>query len=229
MYKKLSTVVIISAVLTLLTACTPPPTPASSSSTLILSPTTTPTFTFTPTLPDDTTGTPAITCELPPVVVPTLPAEIPGYTDLDPSTNLHMTGTYLQLDLKSYSLEVTGKVSKPLNLSYDELRCLPKIEKTSDLVCPGYFIDHATWTGASLDTILDMAGVQENASNLKLYSADGYYSNITITEARTGENFLAYEWEGQPLPILHGFPVRAVFPDQQGNKWVKWLVKIVVE
>jgi sulfite oxidase len=42
-------------------------------------------------------------------------------------------------------------------------------------------------------------------------------------------NFLAYEMNGQPLPVLHGFPLRAVFPGVVGNKWVKWLLEIRVE
>jgi DMSO/TMAO reductase YedYZ molybdopterin-dependent catalytic subunit len=41
-------------------------------------------------------------------------------------------------------------------------------------------------------------------------------------------SILAYAWEGEPLPILHGFPVWAVFPELDGSTWVKWLVKIEV-
>jgi DMSO/TMAO reductase YedYZ molybdopterin-dependent catalytic subunit len=44
----------------------------------------------------------------------------------------------------------------------------------------------------------------------------------------SSDSFLAYEWEGEPLPIIHGFPVRAVFPALSGNTWVKWLVEIQV-
>ena len=40
---------------------------------------------------------------------------------------------------------------------------------------------------------------------------------------------LAYEWQRQPVPILHGFPLRAVIPDFGGWTWVKWLVGIEVE
>jgi sulfite oxidase len=43
------------------------------------------------------------------------------------------------------------------------------------------------------------------------------------------ENFLAYELEGKPLPVLHGFPLRAIFPTKDGNSWVKWLVEINVQ
>jgi DMSO/TMAO reductase YedYZ molybdopterin-dependent catalytic subunit len=41
--------------------------------------------------------------------------------------------------------------------------------------------------------------------------------------------YLAYELEGQVLPVLHGFPLRAVFPSQNGFKWAKWIVGIRVD
>jgi len=167
-------------------------------------------------------------CALTPVVVPTLPANIPGYTDLDPSTGLHVTGKYQEIDINSYRLEVSGKVDHPQSLSYDELRCMPKVETTTTIVCPGFFEDEATWAGVPLTYILDLAGVQQDATAIEMFSADGYSVSVTLDVARSGKNFLAYEWDGQPLPILHGFPLRAAFPGLEGNRWVKWLVKIVV-
>ena len=168
-------------------------------------------------------------CNLSPIVVPTMPAEIPGYTLLDPNTNLHMTGTPQQIDLATYRLKVTGKVVHPLSLTFDEIRCMPKTTAKVVLICPGYFEDVATWSGVPIYYILDMAGVQPEGVNLSIKADDGHTAYIPIKDAREAENFLAYEWEGQPLPILHGFPVRAVFPSMYGNKWVKWLVEIVIE
>jgi DMSO/TMAO reductase YedYZ molybdopterin-dependent catalytic subunit len=52
---------------------------------------------------------------------------------------------------------------------------------------------------------------------------------VTLAEARSGYALLAYEWEGKALPVLHGYPVRAVFPGLPGTKWVKWLVAIQVQ
>jgi sulfite oxidase len=51
---------------------------------------------------------------------------------------------------------------------------------------------------------------------------------VTLAEARSGYAFLANEWEGKALPVLHGFPVRAMFPGLAGAKSVKWLVAIRV-
>lgn len=167
-------------------------------------------------------------CNPAPIQVPTLPPEVPGYAELDPTTGLHMTGTPVDIDLDEYTLKITGKVDRPLSLTYDELRCLPRVEQRLVLICPGFFQDEATWAGASLQVLLDRAGVQNDATGLRLAGGDRYQALVLLSDIESGDDFLAYEWEGQPLPILHGFPVRAVFPALNGNKWVKWLVEIEV-
>lgn len=166
--------------------------------------------------------------ELEPVVTPTLPAEIPGYVELDPATGLHMTGTPQVIDVETYRLQVSGLVNKPLSLSYDELRLLPKISASPTLLCPGFFTDSATWSGASLAAVLDMAQVHAEADRITLVAADGYSISVDLANALAPDSFLAYEWNGEPLPALHGFPIRAVFPPKNGNFWVKWLVEIVL-
>jgi sulfane dehydrogenase subunit SoxC len=76
--------------------------------------------------------------------------------------------------------------------------------------------------------VLALAGVQPGATKLEFISADGYARSVPIDEELAENAFLAYEWEGEPLPILHGFPVRVVFPGISGGSWVKWLVTIKV-
>ena len=167
-------------------------------------------------------------CAPAPILVPTPPAEVPGYTELDPATGLHVTGTVPDLDFEAYRLQVTGLVDNPLSLSYDDLRCLPRREQRCTINCPGFFQDEAVWAGASLQHVLDLARVQEEATGLRLRGADGYGAIVFLDDLAYGDSFLAYEWEGEPVPIIHGFPVRAVFPSLNGNKWVKWLVEIEV-
>lgn len=196
-------------------ACAPLPTP---------NPTQTPTATPIPTAQ---AGSTLPTCDLAPLRVPT-PAPTPGYAELDPSTGLHYTGSVQSIDLATYRLVVDGLVDYPLSLSLDELRCLPKIEVKTTIVCKGNFDDTATWAGASLKYLLELAGVQPQAENLRLYGADGYQPSVSLTDALAGKAFLAYAWEGQPVPIIHGFPLRAAFPGLLGANWVKWLVRLEV-
>ena len=175
------------------------------------------------------TSSPSPTDDLKPIVVPTLPAEIPAYGAVDPATGLHVTGTPKVIDLTSYRLKVDGKVTRPLSLSYDDIRRLPKVTATPDLVCAGAFIDTTTWSGVPLKTILEMAGLQPDAKQIRMNAADDYSFVLSLSNALEPENFLAYEWNGQPLPVLHGFPLRAVIPGQNGDAWVKWLLEIVVQ
>ena len=170
-------------------------------------------------------------CDLKPIKVPKMPAIIPEYMQLDQATGLHMTGTPLEIDFPSYRLLVTGLVEEPLSLQYDELRCLPRVTASPALKCTGIFedfVDTAVWSGVPIAEILKLARPLPEAKTISLVSADGYKMTVDLETAMKPENYLAYEWEGQPLPILHGFPLRSIFPGKEGSHWVKWLVEIKV-
>ena len=168
-------------------------------------------------------------CKLEPIIVPKLPDKIPGYVQLDKTTGLHVTGTPIEVDFATYRLEITGLVDNPLSLAYDDLRCMPRISAAPDLVCPGFFVDVANWSGVPIKFLLEKAGIQPLAQQITLVSADGYSRSFSIEETLMEDNFLAYELEGKPIPVLHGFPLRVVFPNLDGSHWIKWLVEIRVE
>lgn len=174
------------------------------------------------------TATPigGVACELPTVKAPPYPEVTPALNQLDPETGLHVTGALRHINLATYRLKVTGAVSLTLELTFDQLRCLPKTTSKETLVCPGFFTDVATWGGVPLGEILQLAGLQPKASVIRLISDDGYAVDVTLAEARKAGAYLAYELEGKPIPRLHGFPVRAVLPGITGGKWVKWLTEI---
>jgi DMSO/TMAO reductase YedYZ molybdopterin-dependent catalytic subunit len=164
-----------------------------------------------------------------PYNVPTLPARIPGYGELDKGIGLHVTGRYKIISLDTYRLKVIGNIDNQLELTYDQIRCLPRVTANPLLVCPGLFKDSASWTGVTIQSILDLTGVSDGAEDLVLVSAEGYRVRVPLSNILHTDSLLAYEVNGQILPILHGFPLRAVLPDITGMKWVKWLVEIQVK
>jgi DMSO/TMAO reductase YedYZ molybdopterin-dependent catalytic subunit len=166
---------------------------------------------------------------LPPVSQPPWPEKIPGYIQVDPETGLHMTGTPQRIELATYSLKVTGNVDRPLGLSFDDLRRMPRISSRPPIVCEGYFEDVAAWAGASLAAVLDRAGVRSSAREVDLVCADGYRVSITLAQAKSPDAYLAYELEGKIIPVLQGFPLRAVLPGLTGYVWAKWIVEIEVK
>ena len=59
-----------------------------------------------------------------------------------------------------------------------------------------------------------------------LSSIPTFEKSLALDHARDGEVMLAYEMNGQPLPLLNGFPVRLVVPGWYATYWVKSLSQI---
>jgi DMSO/TMAO reductase YedYZ molybdopterin-dependent catalytic subunit len=139
-----------------------------------------------------------------------------------------MTGTPQRIDLASYRLKVTGNVDHVLSLSFDDLRQMPRISSRPTIVCQGYFEDVAHWAGVSIAALLDRAEVRASAHEIAFVCADGYSASITLSQARSHDAYLAYELEGKVIPVLQGFPLRAILPSLSGYNWAKWIVEIQV-
>ncbi len=159
----------------------------------------------------------------------------------------------LDIDPDKFTLEIEGKVDRPLKLSLKEIRKLPAVELVAVNQCSGNsrgFFDprvaggqlgngamgNARWRGVPLKTLLDKAGVQQGAKQATFSGMDGPVSDKTpdfvkaldIDHARDGEVMLAYGMNGDDLPVLNGFPLRLIVPGYYGTYWVKHLNEINV-
>ena len=50
--------------------------------------------------------------------------------------------------------------------------------------------------------------------------------SFALDEIQAEDNFLAYQWEDQPLPASHCFPLQGVMPVRAGSNWVKWVSRL---
>lgn len=97
---------------------------------------------------------------------------------------------------------------------------------------------NAVWTGVPLRDVLNAAGVKENAVYTGHYGMDPHLSGdpqkdplsrgLPIWKAMDPHTLVAFEMNGQPIPALHGFPVRIVAPGWAGSTSQKWLERIWV-
>jgi len=165
----------------------------------------------------------------------------------------HLSDLPYSLDPDKFTLEVKGKVDKPLKLSLKDIRKMKATEIVAVNQCSGNsrgFLDprvaggqlangamgNARWRGVPLKAVLAMAGVQSGAKQVTFNGMDGPVSDKTpdfvkaldIDHARDGEVMLAYGMNGEYLPILNGFPLRLVVPGYYGTYWVKHLNEITV-
>ena len=135
------------------------------------------------------------------------------------------------LEAGDWRLEVKGLVESPLTLSYEQLRALPAVEQHYTLCCisnpiGGGLIGNALWKGVPLKAVLDLAGVKPGVRKVVLRCADKYSESITWEKANRESNLIAWEMNGESLPIEHGFPARLLIPNLYGIKNVKWVTEI---
>jgi DMSO/TMAO reductase YedYZ molybdopterin-dependent catalytic subunit len=108
------------------------------------------------------------------------------------------------------------------------LQKFPRIEKTALLICPTVFADNETLSGIPLVSLLDIAGVKPEAIQVVFRSLDNLQQNVSITDARSGNLFLALTLNGQPLSQGHGYPLRLIRPGQIGVFWLKCINDIEI-
>jgi len=165
----------------------------------------------------------------------------------------HLAGLPLDIDPDAFSVEIKGKVDKPMKLSLAEIKKMPAIEIVAVNQCSGNSrglfnprvaggqlangaMGNARWKGVPLKAVLDQAGVQQGARQVVFNGMDGpvmektpdFIKALDIDHARDGEVMLAYSMNGADLPFLNGFPLRLVVPGYYGTYWVKHLNEITV-
>ena len=136
-----------------------------------------------------------------------------------------------KVDLNSWRLEVNGRVTKPLSLTYTQLLALPSIERNVLLICPGFFTNHGRWKGISVTELLKMSEAPDDVTHISFRGPNSRYEKVEqfpIADIVSDKVFLAYQVNGKDLPQKHGFPLRAVAEDYYGSSWVKYVYKIEV-
>jgi sulfite oxidase len=154
------------------------------------------------------------------------------------------------VDLAAWRLSVTGEVSTPLTLTMDDLKKLPAVELVSVLECAGngraFYkpgvagmqwtgggVGNARWRGVRLADVLKKAGMKSTAQHVLFNGADtplgtmpDFKRTVPVKKSLDPDTVLAFEMNGEPLPISHGFPLRLVVPGWAGDCSVKWVTDI---
>jgi DMSO/TMAO reductase YedYZ molybdopterin-dependent catalytic subunit len=153
------------------------------------------------------------------------------------------------IDETSWALKIGGSVSRPLRLTLADIKARPRREVVFTLECSGnhgfpWFtsgVGNARWAGTPLAPILDEAQVhgsgrevvflgtdagEEEVRNIKV--RQNFARSMSLADAMSRDNILAYEMNGAPLPQPNGFPLRLIAPGWYGIANVKWLDRIEV-
>jgi DMSO/TMAO reductase YedYZ molybdopterin-dependent catalytic subunit len=162
--------------------------------------------------------------------------------DLSPvfKANGSFTGTtdeykrLLDNDFADFRLKVFGLVRHPLSLSLAELRALPARSQITRHDCVEGWSAIGGWTGVQLSLLLAAAGLLPQARYIVFHCADNlgggpdgiYYESIDLVDAAHPQTIVAYDMNGQPLPVAHGAPLRLRLERQLGYKMAKYVMGI---
>ena len=131
---------------------------------------------------------------------------------------LHITGTPIDVDIKTYRLKITGAVDKELSLTFDDIKNMESVREEIELVCPGFFVDKGYWTGVKVIDLLNLAGIKKEAKNVEFISIDGSYTQTLSIEKIKGDGFLiAYQFNDKEFSKYHGYPLRLVAKGEAGS------------
>jgi len=148
--------------------------------------------------------------------------------EIDPIERFGTMGTSdMSIDITRYRLKISGKVKRPLSLSYDQIMKFPQMTETVLLICPGFFAYNAQWTGTGLKGFIQEAQPEKGVKHIDIKGADGKTVRIPFTKMDQKKIFLAYRVNGENLPKKHGFPLRLVYEDAYGSEWIKYVEEMV--
>lgn len=157
-----------------------------------------------------------------------------------------------KISLADWRLRIEGDIEAPLEFTLDEIYRMPKAMVANTLECSGNSrslleekakgnpwtvggVGNAVWGGVWLRDVLALASPAAGSRHVAFEGFDKPLGSAQIQFIRSipldkaiSSTLLAYEMNGEPLPLKHGYPLRALALGWTGANCVKWLSKITI-
>lgn len=136
---------------------------------------------------------------------------------------------------RDWTFKIGGLVRNPLNLSYAQVKSLPKKSQTTRHVCVQGWTYYARWGGVPLRFLLQLCKPVPKARYVLFRTFDEkwedpghgeFYGTIDLDQVYHPQTLLAYELNGEPLPVPFGAPLRLRVESERGYKMTKWIREI---
>ncbi len=128
--------------------------------------------------------------------------------------------------LAKWDFTIRGADGQSVRWSWDQLRALPHETPTVDIHCVTKWSKFDTkWEGISVDTLLAAAragGVPDGQFVVAICDG-GYTTNLPLADVTNGKAWVAFGYDGAPLPAEHGGPARLLVPHLYFWKSAKWV------
>ncbi|KQV77821.1 molybdopterin-binding protein [Nocardioides sp. Root122] len=151
----------------------------------------------------------------------------PGQYDTGSSWPVLTAEATPQQSEESWTLSVDGLVASPRTWSWSELHAFPGSTFFGDIHCVTTWSKlDMTFSGVSVDDLLDVARPDDSAGFVLAHSVTGYTTNLPLADLTGGRAWVVWSVDGKPLPRQHGGPLRLLVPHLYFWKSAKWISRL---
>jgi DMSO/TMAO reductase YedYZ molybdopterin-dependent catalytic subunit len=126
-----------------------------------------------------------------------------------------------------WTITVDGLVERPHTWTWREAHTLPGSTYFGDIHCVTSWSKlDVTFGGVSVDELLAIAGPRPEGAYVMAHSVTGYTTNLPLADVTGGKAWLMWQYDGRPLPVEHGGPVRLLVPHLYFWKSAKWVTRL---
>jgi DMSO/TMAO reductase YedYZ molybdopterin-dependent catalytic subunit len=139
-------------------------------------------------------------------------------------------------NFSTWKLKISGLVEKPMEFSLADLRAMPSRTQITRHDCVEGWSCIGKWKGVQLAKVLDLVKLKPETKYLVFICADElektldgtgrYYESHGLEDAFHPQTILAYELNGETLPVAHGAPIRLRVERMLGYKQPKYIMEI---
>ncbi len=137
-------------------------------------------------------------------------------------------GLQPRVPLDKWELGVRGAVETEIDWNWDAFMAQPQTEDTSDIHCvTSWSLYDNRWTGVSAKHLIAQVKPKPTVTHVVFTSHDGYTTNVPYAAFNDDDVLIAHSWQGKPIPVEHGGPVRIILPKLYFWKSAKWVKRIL--
>jgi DMSO/TMAO reductase YedYZ molybdopterin-dependent catalytic subunit len=136
-------------------------------------------------------------------------------------------GEQPNIDRRFWRFDVIGAVENPVSWDWATFAAQPQSQRVTDIHCVTTWsrYDNA-WEGLLTRDLLAAVMPAKDAAFVLLQSYDGYTTNLPLEDFAAADAMLVHSWQGAPLAVEHGGPLRLVVPHLYFWKSAKWVKQI---